>query len=101
MTYNILILSDIDSWIAPYVAVLRNKLVKMGHNVHIEENFPSGSNFDMCFMLSYSRIVSREILAKKQAQSGGARKCIAPRKRLVAYDLADFRGKEYCSHNFI
>ena len=64
--YNIIILTDIDSWIAPYVAVLRNKLVKMGHNVHIEENFPSGSNFDMCFMLSYSRIVSREILARNK-----------------------------------
>lgn len=64
--YNIIILIDKDSWIAPYVAVLRNKLVKMGHNVHIEENFPSGSNFDMCFMLSYSRIVSREILARNK-----------------------------------
>lgn len=64
--YNIIILTDKDSWIVPYVAVLRNKLIKMGHNVHIEENFPSGSNFDMCFMLSYSRIVSREILVRNK-----------------------------------
>ena len=66
MTYNILILTDKDSWIVPYVVVLQKKLTKMRHNVHIDENFPIGMNFDMCFMLSYSRIVSREILVRNK-----------------------------------
>lgn len=63
---RILILTDRDSWIRPYVNILMEKLQFMGYEVYIEDQFPDEKNFELCFMLSYSKIVSKEILTRSR-----------------------------------
>lgn len=64
--YNILVLSDSDSWIAPYVREFAVTLRSEGHSVVVDEKFPQADEFDFCFMLSYSKLINRERLSKSR-----------------------------------
>ena len=62
--YNIAIVSDADSWIEPYLKILENNLRKSGHFVARFHHFDSHNSYDFVFLLSYSKIVSKEFLKK-------------------------------------
>lgn len=61
---SVLILTDKDSWIAGYVEEFRSWLVNVGHKAMVANSYPDGEKFELCFMLSYSKIVSREQLGR-------------------------------------
>lgn len=62
--YNILILSDRDSWIAPYVKELEDIFRGDGHIVAVNDEVPKVGGFDFCFMLGYSRLAGKDDLAR-------------------------------------
>lgn len=64
--YRVLILSDADSWIKPYVKELSCKLLTEGHSASIADFMPENGAFDFCFMLSYSRLMSKEQLSRSR-----------------------------------
>lgn len=64
--YNILLLSDRESWIAPYIKEFMNCLHDEGHAVIVTDEFPQAGNFDFCFMLSYSKLIGKEHLARSR-----------------------------------
>lgn len=64
--YNILILSDRESWIAPYITEFTNCLHDEGNAVIVADEFPQAGNFDFCFMLSYSKLIGKEHLARSR-----------------------------------
>lgn len=61
--YNIVIVTDEDSWISSYALSLREALREKGHKVSWIHNFDREHSYDMVFMLSYSKIVSAKMLA--------------------------------------
>ena len=79
-SYDIALVSDADSWIQPYVEELNARLCGSGHKVSRFYDFNRQRNYDMAFLLSYSRIVSSDELKRN-------------RHNLVVHESALPRGK--------
>jgi methionyl-tRNA formyltransferase len=63
MTMNIQILTDdADSWFVPFGHRLKNELTNVGHHVNYIFDKSEMINGDICFLLSCSRLISRQYL---------------------------------------
>ena len=62
-TYPIAIVSDADSWFAPFAVDLKEKLAARGHEVVVLPHFDRVHAYELAFLLSYSEIVPSQYLA--------------------------------------
>lgn len=63
---SICIVSDADSWITPYVEKLAEELQSMKHDVICRHDFDLKHVYDLCFLLSFSKIVSARDLQRNK-----------------------------------
>ena len=63
---SICIVSDADSWITPYVEKLAEELQAMEHNVICRHDFDVKRAYDLCFLLSFSKIISARNLQRNK-----------------------------------
>lgn len=62
LNYSIAFLSDGNSWINEYIIEFAYKIELLGHNVDIIHEINEKKKYDMMFILSYSKILTGEIL---------------------------------------
>ena len=62
--YSILILSDHDSWIAPYILSYSSDLKNKGHIVQISNSIKGVNYADICFFLSFGQLVPKDFLSR-------------------------------------
>lgn len=60
--FRIAIISDKDSWFTPYADALANKLRAFQHDVCRRFTFDEQNSYDICFILSYSKIITPKAL---------------------------------------
>lgn len=60
--YKIAIVSDADSWFAPFAQMLRKALEARGHEVVILPHFDRAHSYDFVFLLSCSELIPEEAL---------------------------------------
>ena len=65
-SYRILILTDSDSWMKCYVDDFTNWLFSEGYQVIVESEYPDKEKFELCFILSYSKIISEDCLKRSK-----------------------------------
>lgn len=56
--YSIVIVTDEKSWFIPYAKKLLRNFISEGHKCTLRTNFDQNKNYDFCFLLSYSKIIS-------------------------------------------
>lgn len=63
---NIIVVTEADSWFVPYARELVTNLTAQGHSARLAFDFASDGGYDICFLLSYGRIVPPEGLARNR-----------------------------------
>ena len=61
-SFSIATVSDKDSWIKPYIQILKRLLEEQGHRVFCTNSFDNIQGFDIVFILSFSRIITERQL---------------------------------------
>lgn len=59
---NIIVVTDSASWFVPYAEKLVAKFSSLGHRVTLAYGFDELNSYDLCFLLSYGKIVPLEKL---------------------------------------
>ena len=59
---NIIVVTDSASWFVPYAEKLIAKFSSLGHRVTLAYGFDGQNSYDLCFLLSYGKIVPPEKL---------------------------------------
>lgn len=59
---NIIVVTDSASWFVPYAERLAAKFSSLGHRVTLAYGFDGENSYDLCFLLSYGKIVPLEKL---------------------------------------
>lgn len=60
-SFNILILSDPDSWLNSYIVSLKSRWEKLGHSVLWEHAVQAEALADFCFCLGFSQLIPKEL----------------------------------------